>query len=88
MSIKGKAYIVGAYEHPLRKAPNHSVSQLHAEIAKAVQVPKMRDYLESGGYFPLASTPDDFKKFLLNDLKTLAELFRMANIKADRKSVV
>ena len=34
MSIKGKAYIVGAYEHPLRKAPNHSVSQLHAEIAK------------------------------------------------------
>ena len=34
MSIKGKAYIVGAFEHPLRKAPNHSVAQLHAEIAK------------------------------------------------------
>ena len=34
MSIKGKAYIVGAYEHPLRKAPNHSVAQLHAEVAK------------------------------------------------------
>jgi len=34
MSIKGKAYIVGAYEHPLRKAPDKSVSQLHAECAK------------------------------------------------------
>jgi acetyl-CoA C-acetyltransferase len=34
VSIKGKAYIVGAYEHPLRKAPNHSVAQLHAEVAK------------------------------------------------------
>ena len=34
MTIKGKAYIVGAYEHPLRKAPNHSVAQLHAEVAK------------------------------------------------------
>ena len=34
MSIKGKAYIAGAFEHPLRKAPNHSLSQLHAEIAK------------------------------------------------------
>ena len=34
MTIKGKAYIVGAYEHPLRKAPNHSVAQLHAEAAK------------------------------------------------------
>jgi acetyl-CoA C-acetyltransferase len=34
MTIKGKAYIVGAYEHPLRKAPNHSVAQVHAEVAK------------------------------------------------------
>jgi acetyl-CoA C-acetyltransferase len=34
MTIKGKAYIVGAYEHPLRKAPDHSVAQLHAECAK------------------------------------------------------
>ena len=34
MTIKGKAYIVGAYEHPLRKAPKHSVAQLHAEVAK------------------------------------------------------
>jgi acetyl-CoA C-acetyltransferase len=30
MSIKGKACIVGAYEHPLRKAPDKSVSQIHA----------------------------------------------------------
>jgi acetyl-CoA C-acetyltransferase len=34
MSIEGKAYIVGAYEHPLRKAPDKSVAQLHAEVAK------------------------------------------------------
>ena len=33
MSIKGKAYIVGAYEHPTRKAPDKSVAQLHAECA-------------------------------------------------------
>ena len=34
MSIKGKAYIVGAYEHPTRKAPDKSVAQLHAEWRK------------------------------------------------------
>ena len=28
MSIKGKAYIVGVYEHPTRKAPDKSVAQL------------------------------------------------------------
>ncbi len=33
MSIKGKAYIVGAYEHPTRLATDKSVSQLHAEVA-------------------------------------------------------
>src|SRR5690606_24734687 len=33
-TIKNKAYIVGAYEHPLRHAPHHSVAQLHAEVAK------------------------------------------------------
>ena len=37
MTIKGKAYIVGAYEHPLRKAPDHSVAQLHAEVAKGAR---------------------------------------------------
>ena len=34
MSIRGKAYIVGAYEHPARKAEDKSVAQLHAEVAK------------------------------------------------------
>ncbi|MFM8883004.1 MAG: thiolase domain-containing protein, partial [Betaproteobacteria bacterium] len=29
-----QAYIVGAYEHPTRKAPDKSVAQLHAEAAK------------------------------------------------------
>jgi acetyl-CoA C-acetyltransferase len=33
MSIKGKAYIMGAYEHPTRKAPDKSVPQIHAEAA-------------------------------------------------------
>src|SRR5579884_2718557 len=33
MTIKGKAYIAGAYEHPTRHAPDKSVAQLHAEVA-------------------------------------------------------
>ena len=34
MSIKGKAYIAGAYEHPTRLARDKSLAQLHAEVAK------------------------------------------------------
>ena len=33
MSIKGKAYIAGIYEHPTRKATDLSVAQLHGEVA-------------------------------------------------------
>ena len=32
MSIRGKAYIVGAYEHPDRVIPDKSVAQIHAEV--------------------------------------------------------
>src|SRR5579863_2523736 len=34
MSLKGAGYIVGAYEHPTRKATDKSVTLLHAECAK------------------------------------------------------
>ena len=33
MTIKGKAYIAGIYEHPTRHAPDKSTAQLHAECA-------------------------------------------------------
>src|SRR4029077_15497116 len=33
MTIKGKAFIAGAFEHPTRRAPATSVAQLHAECA-------------------------------------------------------
>ncbi len=33
MSIRGKAHIAGAYEHPDREIPGKSVAQVHAEVA-------------------------------------------------------
>ena len=33
MGIKGKAYLMGAFEHPLRDAPDTSTPQLHGECA-------------------------------------------------------
>ena len=34
MAATAKAYIVGAFEHPTRKADDKSLAQLHAEVAK------------------------------------------------------
>jgi hypothetical protein len=34
MASQANAYIVGAYEHPTRKADDKSLAQLHADVAK------------------------------------------------------
>jgi acetyl-CoA C-acetyltransferase len=33
VTIRGKAHIAGAYEHPERKIPDKSIAQVHAEVA-------------------------------------------------------
>ncbi len=57
MSIRGKACIVGAYEHPARKAPDKSVAQLHAEVAKGALEDAGLSKDDVDGYFCDASVP-------------------------------
>ncbi len=57
MSIKGKAYIVGAYEHPTRKAPDKSVAQLHAEVAKGALEDAGLTRDDVDGYFCAGDAP-------------------------------
>jgi len=51
MSIKGQGYIVGAYEHPTRKAPDKSVAQLHAESAAGALADAGLSKDDVDGYF-------------------------------------
>jgi len=37
MTIEGKAYIAGVFEHPTRKADDTSLAQLHAESARQLR---------------------------------------------------
>jgi len=57
MSIKGKGYIVGAFEHPLRKAPDKSVAQLHAECAKGALEDAGLTKNDIDGYFCAGDAP-------------------------------
>ncbi|MGE0697795.1 MAG: thiolase domain-containing protein [Hyphomicrobiaceae bacterium] len=51
MSLKGKAYVVGAWEHPTRKAPDISLMQLHAECAKGALDDAGVSVKDVDGYF-------------------------------------
>ena len=48
---QGEAYIVGAYEHPTRKAPDTSLAQLHAEVAKGALDDAGLSKRDVDGYF-------------------------------------
>src|SRR5690348_16786844 len=57
MTIKGKAFIVGAYEHPTRKAEDKSVAQLHAEVAKGALEDAGLSLKDVDGYFCAGDAP-------------------------------
>ncbi|MFZ3005399.1 MAG: thiolase domain-containing protein [Phenylobacterium sp.] len=57
MSIKGKAYIMGAYEHPTRDAPDKSTPQLHAECAKGALADAGLTKDDIDGYFCAGDAP-------------------------------
>ncbi len=57
MTIKGKAYIAGAWEHPTRKAPDKTVAQLHAECAAGALADAGLSKDDVDGYFCAGDAP-------------------------------
>jgi acetyl-CoA C-acetyltransferase len=57
VTIKNKAYIVGAYEHPTRKAPDKSTAQLHGEVALGALADAGLTKDDVDGYFCAGEAP-------------------------------
>jgi acetyl-CoA C-acetyltransferase len=57
MSIKGKAYIAGIYEHPTRLAKDISLAQLHAQVAKGALEDAGLTKDDVDGYFCAGDAP-------------------------------
>ena len=57
MSIKGKAYIAGIYEHPTRLAKDLSLAQIHAEVAKGALADAGLSKEDVDGYFCAGDAP-------------------------------
>lgn len=57
MSIRRKACIAGAFEHPTRKAPDKTVAQLHAECARGALEDAGLRIEDVDGYFCAGDAP-------------------------------
>jgi hypothetical protein len=57
LTIKGKAYIAGIYEHPTRHAPDKSTAQVHAEVARGAIEDAGLTKSDIDGYFLSGDAP-------------------------------
>jgi acetyl-CoA C-acetyltransferase len=57
MTIRGEAFIAGAYEHPRREIPDRSVAQVHAEVALGALADAGLDMDDVDAYFCASDAP-------------------------------
>lgn len=57
MSIRGRAYIVGAYEHPGRHLPDKTLAQIHAEVASGALADAGLTLADVDAYFCAGDAP-------------------------------
>ena len=57
MTVRGAAYIVGAYEHPGRILPDHTTAQIHAEAALGAVADADLTLDDVDGYFCAGDAP-------------------------------
>ena len=60
--------------------PRPVILRFQAEVAKAVQAPRLNQYIIDSGHAPGGSTPEEFRKFLVRYLKDTAEQLRIAKV--------
>ena len=57
MSINGKAFIAGAYEHPLREIPDQTLPQVHAQICHGALADAGLSFADVDAYFCAGDSP-------------------------------
>jgi tripartite-type tricarboxylate transporter receptor subunit TctC len=61
--------------------PAPILTRMHAEVTKALRVPAMQQHLDQQALIVSASSPDEFQKFLVNEVERWARVVRDNKIK-------
>ena len=63
--------------------PKAIIARLHEESVKVVREPSIRDRFIADGADPVGSTPDEFRKFIANEIDKWTKVVKAAGIKAE-----
>jgi tripartite-type tricarboxylate transporter receptor subunit TctC len=79
-----KGYEAGTWFGVVARAgtPRPVVDKLNAEIVAALAAPELKERLTAIGFDVFAGSPEDFGKFMKNDMARAAKVIRTAGIKA------
>jgi tripartite-type tricarboxylate transporter receptor subunit TctC len=59
------------------------VSRISQEIAGAIKLPDVREFMAKEGADPVGSTPQEFGAFFKAEVDRYAQVIKSANIRAD-----
>lgn len=65
------------------KLPKPILAKLHAEIVKGINHPDSQKVIRADGAEPIASTPEEFRAFLLADVAKWAKVVKAAGMRID-----
>jgi tripartite-type tricarboxylate transporter receptor subunit TctC len=65
------------------RIPLAVTKRLHAEIARILLAPDMKDHLNSLGADPAATTPDQFATHIRSEIARYAQIVKVAGIKVE-----
>jgi tripartite-type tricarboxylate transporter receptor subunit TctC len=63
--------------------PAAVVNRISQEIAGAIQLPDVREFMAREGAEPVGSTPQEFAAFFRNEVNRYAQVIRSANIRVE-----
>jgi len=64
----------------LAKTPPVIVNRLQAAVSAALKAPKIIDFLDAAAFYPVGSTPEEFRVFVDTELKRYARNLREAKV--------
>jgi tripartite-type tricarboxylate transporter receptor subunit TctC len=64
--------------------PKAIVERLNSEITRAVNAPETRQSWQAQGAVPMSMSPEEFGKFLRDDIEKWAHVVKVSGAKSDR----
>lgn len=65
------------------RVSSETILKIQRAVRAALQDSKVREVLVAGGYDPVGSTPEEFRKFFLGEMKRYADIVQDAKIQSE-----